>query len=51
MRLHLSAEDLDASLEDDSARALRQIPHAVQEACSVKVISSQHNASAFHQCS
>ena len=37
MRLHLSAEDLDASLEDDSSRALRQVPNAVQEACSVKV--------------
>ena len=37
MRLHLCAEDLDASLEDDSTRALRRIPQAVQEACSVKV--------------
>lgn len=37
MRLQLSAEDLDASLEDDSTRALRRIPQAVQEACSLKV--------------
>lgn len=42
MRLHLSAEDLDASLEDDSTRALRRVPNAVQEACSVKVIA-QHS--------
>jgi len=37
MRLHLSAEDLDASLEDDCARALQRIPSAVQEVSHVKV--------------
>ena len=44
MQLHLTAEDLDASLEDDSTRAIRQIPHTVQEACSVKVTQSQRPA-------
>jgi hypothetical protein len=37
MRLHLSAEDLDASLEDDCARALQRVPNAVQEVTHVKV--------------
>ena len=41
MRLHLTIEDLDASLEDDSARALQRIPASVQELSHVKVSCQQ----------
>ena len=41
MRLHLTMEDLDASLEDDSARALQRIPASVQELSHVKVSCQQ----------
>ncbi len=37
MRLHLSAEDVEAALEDASSRALLRIPSAVQEVAHVKV--------------
>ena len=36
MKLHLTAEDVEASLEDDSARALQRIPAAVQEVAHVQ---------------
>lgn len=37
LRLHLAAEDIDASLEIDSSRALQRIPAAVQEVSHVRV--------------
>lgn len=39
MRLHLLAEDLDAGIEDDNARALQRIPSAVREVSHLKVCS------------
>ena len=37
LRLHLAAEDVDAALEMDSARALQRIPAAVQEILHLRV--------------
>ena len=36
MRLHLMAEELDAAIEDESARALLRVPGAVQEVSHLK---------------
>ena len=45
LRLHLAAEDVDAALEMDSARALQRIPAAVQEILHLRVPSASlpHN--------
>ena len=37
LRLHLAAEDVDAALEMDSARASQRIPAAVQEILHLRV--------------
>lgn len=37
MRLHLLAEDLDAAVEDSSARALQRVPVAIREVSHLKV--------------
>ena len=37
MRVHLAAEDIEATLEAESARALQRIPAAVQELALVRV--------------
>ena len=39
LRLHLAAEDVDAALEMDSARALQRIPAAIQETLHLRVPS------------
>jgi hypothetical protein len=42
MRLHLTAEDVEAALEEASSRALLRIPAAVEEVAHVKVGTRYH---------